>query len=89
MFRLGGPVPFGGGFRPREEKVGLWEYEDTGVATDAPGEDAREEGDIERSTKDAVDDSRSLEGILDCDLRDYGNVLRITTKEPRGLRTLP
>lgn len=35
-----------------------------------PGEAERDEGVAERSRKDAVEESRSLDGILDCELVD-------------------
>lgn len=76
MCRFGGPVPVAGG-RPRATaaalpaaangRAGLCdENDDAGVATKAPssGEDSRDD-DEERSRKDAVEESRSLEGTLD------------------------
>jgi hypothetical protein len=73
--RFGGPVPIAGGLPlvgalplVVRGRVGLCEEnDDAGVATDTrPGDDSLD--DVEdRSRNEAVDESRSLEGILDCE----------------------
>lgn len=53
-----------------EERLGLCENEDdAGVATEAPpGEEERDESDIDDlSLKDAVEESRSFDGIFECE----------------------
>lgn len=75
MGRFGGPVPRAGGLPlvgglplAPAGRVGLCEEnDDAGVATEIPpGDDSLD--DVEdRSSNDAVDESRSLEGILDCE----------------------
>ena len=76
MGRFGGPVPRAGGLPfvgglplAPTGRVGLCEEndDDAGVATEIPpGDDSLD--DVEdRSSNDAVDESRSLEGILDCE----------------------
>lgn len=74
MGRLGGPVPIAGGLPLATllvtiGRVGLWDEKDEGVgAANAPSGDDSLDEDEDPSRKDAIEESRSLEGILDCEL---------------------
>ena len=76
MGRLGGPVPMAGG-RPLDAllvtmgRVGLWDEKDDGVgaASAASGDDSLDE-DEDPSWNEATEESRNLDGILDCELVD-------------------